>query len=166
MNSAVVETFLREPTPEQLNKFRKDDVLEIRKHLVLGVRKAMRKAILMRIRAVHIVNNDIFEEEILNQLSIDVREMSQAQIELVKTKIYATTEIEKTRIEQEFKFRELEISRQDIEVRQQGFDLTKQVRLVPKFQEDVIDNYFSHFEKTAINYNWPRSACPMLQTVP
>lgn len=166
---AVVEAFLRESSLEQLNKLQKDNVLEIRKHLELDVRKLMIKASLVKVIAEHMVNNDIFEDEILNQLLVDVQEMSQAQFELEKAKIDVRTElekacieVEKASIEQEIRFKELEIGRQDSEVRQQGFDLTKQIRLKPKFQEDQLDNYFSHFKKTAMNSNWPRSAWPML----
>lgn len=42
----------------------------------------MRTASLVRVIAEHMVDNDISEEEILNQLSVDVQEMSQSQIEL------------------------------------------------------------------------------------
>lgn len=88
--------------------------------------------------------------------------MSQSQIELEKAKLTTRTELEKTCIGQETRFWELEINRKDSEVRQQGFDLTSQIRLVPKFKEDEIDDYFSHFEKTTINLNWPKSTWPML----
>ena len=31
------------------------------------------------------------------------------------------------------------------------FDVTKNIRLVPKFQEKDVDKYFAHFEKIAQN---------------
>lgn len=45
------------------------------------------------------INNDIFEEEMLNQLPLDVQEISQAQIDLEKAKLTARTDIGKARIE-------------------------------------------------------------------
>lgn len=45
--------------------------------LEVAVRKAMRKASLLRVIAKQIVDNDIFAEEILNQLQLDVQEMPQ-----------------------------------------------------------------------------------------
>ena len=32
-----------------------------------------------------------------------------------------------------------------------GFDVTKYVKLVPKFKEKEVDEYFQHFEKVATN---------------
>ena len=46
------------------------------------------------------------------------------------------------------------------------FDLSKQVRLVPPFNEAEIDMYFQHFEKVADSLKWPKAMWPMLlQTV-
>jgi hypothetical protein len=36
------------------------------------------------------------------------------------------------------------------------FDVTKNIRLVPKFQKKDVDKYFAHFEKIAENLKWPR----------
>ena len=36
-----------------------------------------------------------------------------------------------------------------------NFDVTKQIRLVPPFQEKEVDKYFLHFEKVPENLNWP-----------
>ena len=47
-----------------------------------------------------------------------------------------------------------------------AFDITKQVRLVPKFVEENAGEYFAHFERTAINLGWPKKCWAMLlQTV-
>ena len=37
-----------------------------------------------------------------------------------------------------------------------NFNVTKQIRLVPPFQEKEVDKYFLHFEKVAENLNWPK----------
>lgn len=57
------------------------------RHLELDDTKAMRKSNLVRTIAEHMVYINIFEEEILNQLLIDVQEMYQAQIELEKASL-------------------------------------------------------------------------------
>ena len=36
------------------------------------------------------------------------------------------------------------------------FDLTKDTRRVPPFQEKYVDKYFLPFEKVAENLKWPR----------
>lgn len=51
----------------------------------MDVRKAMRKSILVRMFAEHMVDNNILEEEIFSQLPIYVQEMSQARIKLEKS---------------------------------------------------------------------------------
>ena len=35
------------------------------------------------------------------------------------------------------------------------FDATKNIRLVPKFEEKEVDKYFLHFEKIAESLKWP-----------
>ena len=46
------------------------------------------------------------------------------------------------------------------------FDATRNIRLVPKFQETEVDKYFMHFEKVAENMKWPKEQwATLLQTV-
>ena len=65
-------------------------------------------------------------------------------------------EIEKKRLEMEqaVKLRELELTHAQAVPEQEKtsrtFDLAKNIRLVPKFEEDRIDAYFVSFEK-----KWP-----------
>ena len=42
------------------------------------------------------------------------------------------------------------------------FDVSRQVWLVPPFQEQDIDKFFLHFEKVAANLHWPAEAKTML----
>ena len=47
-----------------------------------------------------------------------------------------------------------------------GFDATKNIRLVPKFEEKDVDKYFLHFEKIAESLNWPKESWTLwLQSV-
>ena len=43
-----------------------------------------------------------------------------------------------------------------------GFDVTKYVKLVPRFQEKEVDKYFQHFEIIANNLKWPKEHWTML----
>ena len=80
---------------------------------------------------------------------MEVEGMSEAQIELEKAKIQA-------------KLRSSKKSGSGT----RSFDITKQVQLVPRFTEDSIDEYFAHFERTAVNIKWPKRCWTMLlQTV-
>ena len=120
----------------------------------------MRKTQLIKVVAEDMVDNDIFDK---SDLASDLPELSKAQIELEKLKIEA--QIELARINQETRFKELEEERTRREKERNNFDLTKHIRLVPAFNEDV-DKYFQHFEKIASNLEWPIEAWPaLLQTV-
>ena len=46
--------------------------------------------------------------------------------------------------------------------RQAEFDVTKQVRFVPPFQETEVDKYFLHFEKVASSLSWPKQVWTLL----
>ena len=60
--------------------------------------------------------------------------------------------------------REYELEMKKLELAQQGkvvsenptFDVGKVSRLVPVFQEKEVEKYFLHFEKIAIQLNWPQ----------
>ena len=42
------------------------------------------------------------------------------------------------------------------------FDIAKNIRLVPPFNERDVDCYFVHFERVATSLFWPRSVWPLL----
>ena len=46
--------------------------------------------------------------------------------------------------------------------RQAEFDVTKQVRFVPPFQETEVNKYFLHFEKVASSLSWPKQVWTLL----
>ena len=83
--------------------------------------------------------------------------------------------LEKMRIEKEERERERESARQiqerekerqfeleKLKLQQsnhpigQSFDVIKNLKAVPSFQEDDVDMFFLHFEKLATNLNWPK----------
>ena len=43
-----------------------------------------------------------------------------------------------------------------------NFDATKNIRLVPKFEEKEVDKYFLHFEKIANSLKWPKESWTLL----
>ena len=75
-------------------------------------------------------------------------------------------ELEKAKIQQETRLREVDLVRRGREGSHESFEVTKQARLVPKFEEANVDEYFAHFERTTLNLGWPRKCWSMLlQTV-
>ena len=78
-------------------------------------------------------------------------------------------EMKRLEMEQELRLRELELAHAQAKdfspTRQKTsptFDLAKNVRLVPKFEEDRVDSYFVSFEKVANSLKWPQEFWPML----
>ena len=75
-------------------------------------------------------------------------------------------EMKRFEMEQEFRLRELEIAHAQAtpsrERTSPEFDLTKNIRLVPKFEENRVDTYFVSFEKVANTLKWPQKFWPML----
>ena len=84
-------------------------------------------------------------------------------------------EMAKLQLEQDSLAMEKEIKLKEIEARvqmekdkleKQGFrrfhtfrlDATKNIRLVPKFEEKEVDKYFLHFEKIAESLKWPKES--------
>ena len=42
------------------------------------------------------------------------------------------------------------------------FDISKQIRFVPPFQEKEVKKYFLHFEKVATSLEWPKEVWTLL----
>ena len=95
----------------------------------------MRKIQLIITVAEHMVDDDIFEEDVLNDLATDSPGLSPVQVELKKAKIETKkvveiekarieTEVEKARTEQETRLREIEDRRTPRNERRNDFDLT------------------------------------------
>ncbi|VDI79875.1 Hypothetical predicted protein [Mytilus galloprovincialis] len=99
-------------------------------------------------------------------------------------------EMEKKEKEDEFKLKELEMKLKELEMKErlemekleiemvreesntkvqqksEYFDAAKNIRLVPRFCEKIVDKYFPQFEKIAHNLNWPKPYwTTMLQSV-
>ena len=165
MEMENINKFLEEPSIEKLEKFRKNELIEIGEKLELEVRRSMRKNRLISIIAEHMVDEDIFEGEILEDLPIESTTITPEQIELEKSRIQAKLELQKVRLEQETRRLELELMRTGQRDECCAFDITKQARLVPKFMEENPDEYFTHLKRTAMNLGWPKKKKKMLGNV-
>ena len=169
----IIENFLEEPSMEKLERLRKSEIIKIGEKLELNVHMTMRKHELVRKITEHMVEKNVFEETALEELPREIIKMTSEQIELEKVRIQARMELErnkmeqeKARIEQETRLREVDLARSGRRGSHDNFEVTKQARLVPKFEEANVDEYFAHFERTALNLGWPRECWSMLlQTV-
>ena len=168
-----IENFLKEPSMEKLERLRKSEIIKIGEKLELNVENSMRKHELVIKIARHMVDENVFEEAVLEELPTEMIRMTPEEIELEKIKIQAQMELqrnkmelEKARIQQETRLREVDLAIRGRKGSHDSFEVTKQARLVPKFEEANVDGYFAHFERTALNLGWPKECWSMLlQTV-
>ena len=168
-----IENFLKEPSMEKLERLRKSEIIKIGEKLELNVQNSMRKHELVREIARHTVDENVFEEAVLEELPTEMIRMTPEEIELEKIKIQAQMELqrnkmelEKIKIQQETRLREVDLAIRGRKESHDSFEVTKQARLVPKFEEANVDGYFAHFEQTALNLGWPKECWSMLlQTV-
>ena len=168
-----IENFLQEPSMEKLEKLRKSEIIKIGEKLELNVENSMRKHELVIKIARHMVDENVFEEAVLEELPTEMIRMTPEEIELEKIKIQAQMELqrnkmelEKVKIQQETRLREVDLAIRGRKESHDSFEVTKQARLVPKFEEANVDGYFAHFERTALNLGWPKECWSMLlQTV-
>ena len=168
-----IENFLKEPSMEKLERLRKSEIVKIGEKLELNVQKTIRIHELVRKIAEHMVDENVFEEAVLEDLPKEIIRMTPEQIELEKIKIQTQMELErnkmeleKAKIQQETRLREVDLALRGREGSHDSFEVTKQERLVPKFEEANVDGYFAHFERTALNLGWPKECWSMLlQTV-
>ena len=169
----IIENFLKEPSMEKLERLRKSEIMKIGEKLELNVQNTMKKHELVRKVAEHMVDENVFEETALEELPREIIKMTPEQTELEKVRIQARMELErnkmeleKAKIEQETRLRAVDLARSRREGSHDSLEVTKQARLVPKFEEANVDEYFAHFERTALNLGWPRECWSMLlQTV-
>ena len=168
-----IENFLKEPSMEKLERLRKSEIIKIGEKLELNVQNSMRKHELVKEIARHMVDENVFEEAVLEELPTEMIRMTPEEIELEKIKIQAQMELQRNKIElekieiqQETRLREVDLAIKGRKESHDSFEVTKQARLVPKFEEANVDEYFAHFERTALNLGWPKECWSMLlQTV-
>ena len=168
-----IGNFLKEPSMEKLERLRKSEIVKIGEKLELNVQKTMKKHELVRKIARHMVDENVFEEAVLEELPTEIIKMTPEEIELEKIKIQAQMELqrnkmelEKAKIQQETRLREVDLAIRGRKGSHDSFEVTKQARLVPKFEEANVDGYFAHFERTALNLGRPKECWSMLlQTV-
>ena len=143
-----IENFLKEPSMEKLERLRKSEIMKIGEKLELNVENSMRKHELVRKIAEHMVDENVFEEAALEELPTEIMRMTPEQIELEKIKIQAQMELErnkmhlfwhthtqKAKIEQETRLREVDLAIRGRKGSHDSFEVTKQAKLVPKFEE-------------------------------
>ncbi|XP_041461220.1 uncharacterized protein LOC121412474 [Lytechinus variegatus] len=166
-----VQSFVDGPTPELLGQLTKAELVEAARLLDISVRPSLRKDEVMDCIRQFLVQTDIWstradsEEEGDDSASSDGSRDSvlnlktlEAQLKLKELEL-RTKEVELQMKSLDLKSKELDVRSGDSSVK---FDACKYVRLVPKFDESKVEEFFQHFEKVAVNLGWERSVWPTL----
>ena len=185
-----VQAFVRRAdlSLKDLQKLRKCDLTAIAQYLNVEVTQGLKKAEILDLLASHM---ELREEtqasdqaHISNQTDIELAKLKlemekermrlefeekQKQREAEETQKQREMEMKRLEMEQELRLRELELAHaQATPTREKtppAFDLAKNIRLLPKFEEDRVDSYFVSFEKVANSLKWPRNFGPCFSKV-
>ena len=161
--------FMESPTLEQLETFKKLDLLQIAGAFGIEVKTTMRKLELKQLIVEYLVDDDKLPEDSLSRYPspMDSTALEIKRIEAeVRMKEIASKEKEiemhmmqgeLKRMEIEMGERELLLREKELKAKANNFDMSRHVKLVPPFNENEVDKYFQHFEKVAESLKWPRT---------
>ncbi|KAJ8026737.1 hypothetical protein HOLleu_31657 [Holothuria leucospilota] len=150
--STVLETAITVPT---------DNTFEL-KRLEIEMNKEIRLKEMERERE----REERERERKEREMEKEEREM-QMQKEKEEREMQMQMQREKEAREHEFRLKQLELgvikaSDPKIGLDTGGFDVSKHVKFVPKFQEDNVEKFFNHFEKLGEQLKWPRDKWSIL----
>ena len=90
----------------------------------------------------------------------EARELRELELKAEQEK--ALLEAEKEAAAREHELKMASLGKQSPSDKASAFDPTRNIRLVPPFQEKEVDKYFAHFEKVADSLNWPKESWVLL----
>ena len=160
------EDFMSSPDKGVFNALRKDELILLAKHLELESKQAMRKDEIRQIIVNHLVDTEVFEGTMLETSSKTMLEIKKLEMQekrekeeremqerLKREEMERQERLEKEKLafQHEMEMKKLEVQMKlglssDSEKHSEKFDVTKNIRLVPPFQEKDADKYFLHFE--------------------
>ncbi|XP_072163255.1 uncharacterized protein [Diadema setosum] len=163
-----IEKFVDSPTVEELLTLKKVDLLRVAENYkVPAVKSTMKKSEITQHTIKFLVDEEVFPLQALRSISGSPPGDVQGSVEVRLKEL----ELEKARIELERERVSLERARQvgereyGVSVSGGHFDIAKNVRMVPEFDEGDVDRYFLHFEQVADSMEWPKEKWPhLLQT--
>ncbi|XP_041467467.1 uncharacterized protein LOC121417796 [Lytechinus variegatus] len=166
-----VQSFVDGPTPELLGQLTKAELVEAARLLDISVRPSLRKDEIKDRICQFLVKTDIWstradsEEEGDDSASSDGSHDSALDLKTLEAQL-KLKELELRTKEVELQMKSLDLKSKELDVRSGDssgkFDACKYVRLVPKFDESKVEEFFQHFEKVAVNLGRERSVWPTL----
>ncbi|KAJ8044130.1 hypothetical protein HOLleu_11512 [Holothuria leucospilota] len=113
------------------------------------------------------MNKEIRLKEIEREMQIMQMEKEEREMQREKEEREERERREEKAREHEFRLKQLELgvikgSDPKIGLDTGGFNISKHVKFVPKFQEDNVEKFFNHFEKLGQQLKWPRDKWSIL----
>ena len=169
----TIEKFYMGPTLEVLNLLKKKELIEAAKHFDLEVNESVLKAKLKKLVLDYLVEEELMAEpestdelrgeQLLELKRLEFQERERERENQVKLK---ELELKEKELTIQLKMHELESHSPVVPtmttVKSPGFDVSKDIRLVPPFQEKEVDKYFVHFEKIATSLEKPREVWTLI----
>ncbi|KAJ8035775.1 hypothetical protein HOLleu_19551 [Holothuria leucospilota] len=187
-NAAFLELsrnkFVASPSVEELDSLKKSEIVKVAKHYGIEFQPLMRKDEIKRYVLEYLVDESILPITVLEtaitvptdntfelkRLEIEMNKeirLKEMEREREKEEREMQMQREKEAREHEFRLKQLELgvikaSDPKIGLDTGGFDVSKHVKFVPKFQEDNVEKFFNHFEKLGEQLKWPRDKWSIL----
>ncbi|KAJ8045731.1 hypothetical protein HOLleu_08795 [Holothuria leucospilota] len=177
-----LDKFVASPSVEELDSLKKSEIVKVAKHYGIEFQPLMRKDEVKRYVLEYLVDESILPSTVLEtaitvptdntfelkRLEIEMsKEVRLKEMEREREKEEREMQMQKEAREHEFRLKQLELgvikgSDPKIRLDTGGFDVTKHVKFVPKFQEDNVEKFFNHFEKLGEQLKWPRDKWSIL----
>lgn len=171
-----LDEFVKAPTLEVFNKCTKEHLLLVSEHFNVSVPKQAKKKKIKDELLIGLVQIGVFPATVLpkeqrgssSDASVvdDAVRLKELEVELGRIALREKElHVEQMKVEKdaEIRLRELELSAAGLRrLRDADFDVSKNIRLVPPFNERDVDKYFTLFERVALTLKWPRDAWSLL----
>ena len=154
-----VNDFEVKPTIEQVHNLKKTELLEVCKHYEINAKVSMKKAEVKQMLVEYFVDENVLPDSVLESVKVQTTDVELRKLELEHDMRLKEIALKEKAIEAELKIKEHELELEKIKLSQpqqptsRDFDVSRNIRLVPPFNEKDIDKYFLHFEKVGENAN-------------
>lgn len=160
-----LKDFVEAPALDVFHKCSKDNLVALAEHYEVSVSKQEKKATIKSEVLFTLVESGIFPASVVQKspcLSSSMGEsvrLKELEVELQRLSL----EQKKVEHQTQIRLRELELAMQrQQQLKDAQFDVSKNIRLVPHFNEKDVDKYFTLFERVAESLKWPKEAWTIL----
>ncbi|KAJ8046341.1 hypothetical protein HOLleu_04981 [Holothuria leucospilota] len=175
-----LDKFVASPSVEELDSLKKSEIVKVAKHYGIEFQPLMGKDEIKRYVLEYLVDESILPSTVLETIitvpTDNTFELKRLEMEMNKEVRLKELEKEEREMqmqreekarEHEFRLKQLELgvikgSDPKIGLDTGGFDISKHVKFVPKFQENNVEKFFNHFEKLGEQLKWPRDKWSIL----